>query len=51
MSKKAAKEMFNNIRLAMNVTEGWNMWEISPLFDWKNLRENYVKTYSTLVSC
>ena len=43
MSKKAAKEMFNNIRLAMNVTEGWNMWEISPLFDWKNLRENYVK--------
>ena len=43
MSKKAAREMFNNIRLAMNVTEGWNMWEISPLFDWKNLRENYVK--------
>jgi len=43
MSKKAAKEMFNNIRLAMNVSEGWNMWEISPLFDWKNLRENYVK--------
>ena len=43
MSKKAAREMFNNIRLAMNVAEGWNMWEISPLFDWKNLRENYVK--------
>ena len=43
MSKKAAREMFNNIRLAMNVSEGWNMWEISPLFDWKNLRENYVK--------
>ena len=43
MSKKAAKEMFNNIRLAMNVSDGWNMWEISPLFDWKNLRENYVK--------
>ena len=43
MSKKAAREMFNNIRLAMNVTEGWNMWEISPLFDWKNLRENYVR--------
>ena len=43
MSKKAAKEMFNNIRLAMKVSEGWNMWEISPLFDWKNLRENYVK--------
>jgi len=43
MSKKAAKEMFNNIRLAMNVSEGWSLWEISPLFDWKNLRENYVK--------
>ena len=43
MSKKAAKEMFNNIRLAMNVSEGWNMWEISPIFDWKNLRENYIK--------
>ena len=22
--------------------EGWNIWEIAPKFDWKNLRENYV---------
>jgi hypothetical protein len=27
----------------MNIKEGWNMWEIAPRFDWKNLRENYIK--------
>ena len=26
----------------MNVNEGWNLWEIAPQFDWKNLRENYI---------
>jgi hypothetical protein len=26
----------------MNIKEGWNLWEIAPKFDWKNLRENYV---------
>ena len=26
----------------MQVKEGWNIWEIAPKFDWKNLRENYV---------
>ena len=26
----------------MGVKEGWNLWEIAPKFDWKNLRENYV---------
>ena len=26
----------------MNIKEGWNMWEIAPKFDWKNLRENYI---------
>ena len=26
----------------MKVSEGWNLWEIAPEFDWKNLRENYV---------
>ena len=32
----------NTVRKAMNVKEGWNLWEIAPKFDWKNLRENYV---------
>ena len=27
----------------MNIKEGWNLWEIAPKFDWKNLRENYIK--------
>ena len=28
----------------MQVTkESWNLWEIAPKFDWKNLRENYIK--------
>ena len=42
MNKKMAKDLFNNIRTGMNIKEGWNLWEIAPKFDWKNLRENYV---------
>jgi len=42
LSKKDAEELFQKIRSAMNIKEGWNMWEIAPKFDWKNLRENYV---------
>ena len=38
---KAAKMMMNSLRKKMNVKEGWNLWEIAPKFDWKNLRENY----------
>jgi hypothetical protein len=30
------------VRKAMNVEEGWSLWQIAPKFDWKNLRENYV---------
>ena len=40
----AARELFNNVRKSgMNIKEGWNLWEIAPKFDWKNLRENYIK--------
>jgi hypothetical protein len=39
---KTAKQMMNTIRKKMKVSEGWNLWEIAPKFDWKNLRENYV---------
>ena len=42
MNKKAARELFDNDRKSMNIKEGWNLWEIAPKFDWKNLRENYV---------
>ena len=42
MNKKAAKELYNNIRTGMNVKEGWNLWEFAPKFDWKGLRENYI---------
>ena len=42
MDDKAAKMLFNTLRKAMNVKEGWSLWEIAPKFDWKNLRENYV---------
>ena len=42
LSKKDAEELFQKIRSAMNIKEGWNMWEIAPKFDWKNLRENYI---------
>jgi len=39
---KTAKKMMSTIRKKMNISEGWDLWEIAPKFDWKNLRENYV---------
>jgi len=42
MNRKMARDLFNNVRKGMNVKEGWNLWEIAPKFDWKNLRENYI---------
>ena len=42
LDDSAAKALMNTVRKAMNVKEGWNLWEIAPKFDWKNLRENYV---------
>ena len=42
MEKKAAEELYKNIRKAMNIKEGWNLWQIAPKFDWENLRENYI---------
>ena len=42
MNQKQARELYNTLRSAMNIKEGWNLWEIAPKFDWKNLRENYV---------
>jgi|TARA_R100000455_G_scaffold16779_2_gene8107 phosphopantetheine adenylyltransferase len=42
MDDKDVRSLLNLLRKRMNVTEGWNLWEIAPKFDWKNLRENYV---------
>jgi len=42
LNNKQAKELYNNIRAAMQIKEGWNLWEIAPKFDWKNLRENFI---------
>jgi phosphopantetheine adenylyltransferase len=43
MEKKAAEDLYKNIRKAMNIKEGWNLWEIAPKFDWEGLRENYIR--------
>ena len=43
MKEKEVKNLYNMIRKGMNIKEGWNLWEIAPKFDWKNLRENYIK--------
>jgi len=43
LSQKDAEELFKKIRTAMNIKEGFNMWEIAPKFDWKGLRDNYVQ--------
>jgi len=42
MNAKQAKELYNSIRAAMQIKEGWSMWEIAPKFDWKSLRENFI---------
>ena len=39
---KTARKMMMTLRKKMQVKEGWNLWEIAPKFDWRNLRENYV---------
>ena len=42
--EKLAKQLFNTVRKQMAVKkEGWNLWEIAPKLDWRNLRENYIK--------
>ena len=43
MNDKQAKELYNTLRSAMNIKEGWSLWEIAPKFDWLNLRENYIQ--------
>ncbi len=42
LSQKDAEELFKKIRVAMNIKEGWSLWEIAPKFDWQGLRENYI---------
>ena len=42
MNNKQAKELYNTLRTAMNIKEGWSLWQIAPKFDWKNLRENFI---------
>jgi hypothetical protein len=36
------KQLFMDLRDAMNIKEGYSIWEISPDLDWRGLRENYV---------
>jgi len=43
MNNKQARELYNTLRAAMQIKEGWSLWEIAPKFDWKNLRENYIQ--------
>ena len=43
LSQKDAEQLFKKLRTAMNIKEGFNMWEIAPKFDWKGLRDNYVQ--------
>ena len=40
MNDKQARELYNMIRAGLNIKEGWNLGEMAPKLDWKNLREN-----------
>ncbi len=43
LNNKQARELYNNLRAAMQIKEGWNLWEIAPKFDWIGLRENFIE--------
>ena len=43
MSDEQTKQLYTTLRGAMGIKEGWSLWQIAPKFDWKNLRENFVK--------
>jgi len=42
MKPKDARAIFDTVRQSMGLQEDWNIWEIAPKLDWKNLRENYI---------
>ena len=42
LDDKTVRQLMNTVRKKMKVSEGWNLWEIAPKFDWRNLREHYV---------
>jgi hypothetical protein len=53
---KKSKQLFSDLQQAMDVKEGYNLWQISPEYDWKGLRENYIfgnlfKVGSKVESC
>ena len=43
MNNKQARELYNTLRAAMQIKEGWSLWEIAPKFDWIGLRENFIQ--------
>lgn len=43
MSRKEALELFDTLRLSMNIEEGWNAWEVAPKYNFQDLRENYLQ--------
>ena len=43
MARKDALDLFYNVRVGMNIKEGWDVWEIAPKLDQQTLRENYIE--------
>ena len=43
MDDKQTKQLYTTLRGAMGIKEGWSLWQIAPKFDWRNLRENFVR--------
>jgi hypothetical protein len=42
LNNKEVKELYNLIRTSMNLEEDYELWQIAPKYDWKNLREKYI---------
>jgi hypothetical protein len=42
LTDKEIKELYNLVRTSMNLEEDYELWQIAPKYDWKNLREKYI---------
>jgi hypothetical protein len=42
LSASEKKELYNLVRTSMDLDEDYELWQIAPKYDWKNLRERYI---------
>jgi hypothetical protein len=43
LDNKQTRKLFLSLQKAMEIKEGWDLWEIAPKIDFENLRDTYVR--------